>query len=300
MRKLLLSAAVAMATGTCVTGAQAGSTILFDMNGAAPGGVISVNTFDWLPDNALAQGAVTTGGIVNGTPFNVFAQAKLGTFVQPGNIAITPSVGEFTFVASFTETAIGGTSIPALVAQPGGLLQIFFDPTADSNQRAGTGYNNGTLILQGSIVSGTGMFADLTRATGGAIGNAPLDNFGTNNYPGVTTHQGNGSNTLNINVTFADPTFFLSNITSLAIDANDTGNLAAPFNQADPAALIAGQAPVRGTGNVNGGDCPGRCDFQFQTDDSTTFNSVPEPASLALVSLGLLSIGGFGRRKREE
>ena len=146
-------------------------------------------------------------------------------------------------------------------------------------------------------MSGTGAFTDFTRLAPGVFPNVPLDQVGANNYPGVLTHQGNGSNTLNINVTFADPNFFLTNVTGLVIDANDTGNLAAPFRQANPAALVGGQAPVRGTGNVNGGDCPTTCDFQFQTDNATTFNVAPEPGSLALIALGLFSLGGLARNR---
>jgi hypothetical protein len=297
MKKLLLSVAVALATSTAVTGAQAASTLLFDTNGAAAGGVISVNTFDWLPDNALAQGAVSTGGVITGAPFDIFAQAKLGSFVMPGNIAVVPSLGEFTLFASFQEQAAIGGATAVLSALPGGTVQIYFDPSGNSNQLAGTGYNDGTLILQGTVASGSGAFTDFTRLAPGVFPNVPLDQLGANNYPGVLTHQGNGSNTLNINVTFADPNFFLTNITGLVIDANDTGNLAAPFRQANPAALVGGQAPVRGTGNVNGGDCPTTCDFQFQTDNATTFNVAPEPGSLALIALGLLSLGGLARNR---
>jgi hypothetical protein len=112
-------------------------------------------------------------------------------------------------------------------------------------------------------------------------------------------YQGNGSNTLNVDVRFADPNFFLTPITKLAIDANDTGNLAAPFGQANPAARVGGVIPVRGTGAVNGGDCPGTCDFQFQTDNSTAFNVAvaPEPASAALLALGLFSLGAVARKR---
>jgi hypothetical protein len=297
MKKLLLSAAVAATLGGAVTVANAASTILFDPDGAGAGGAISVNLFDWLPDNALAQGAVTTGGIQTATPFNVFAQAKLGTFVMPGNIAVTPSVGEFTFVASFKEQAAGGGGSAGLVALPGGTVTIYFDPAANSNQLAGTGYSDGIPILTGTIVSGTGAFVDFTRTVPALFPSVNLDNFGANNYVGTTTHQGNGSNTLQIDVTFADSAFFKSNVTSLTIDANDTGNLAVPFNQADPAALVVGNAPVRGTGGVNGGDCPTTCDFQFQTDNATSFNAAPEPGSIALVALGLLSLGGLARKR---
>ena len=280
-----------------VTQTQAASTILFDTNGAAAGGVISVNTFDWLPDNALAQGSITTGGIITNTPFNVFAQGKLGSFVMPGNVAVTPTVGEFTFIASFQEQATLGGAAAAFTVLPGGSIRIFFDPSTNSNQLAGTGYDDGTLILRGVVAGGTGAFSDVTRLAPSIFPNVPIDDFGTNDYPGVLTHQGNGSNTLNVDVTFADPNFFLTPVSNLAVDANDTGNLAAPFNQANPAARVGTVIPVRGTGGVNGGDCPGTCDFQFQTDNATSFNVAPEPASAALIALGLFSFVAVARKR---
>jgi|SwirhisoilCB3_FD_contig_31_8468528_length_976_multi_7_in_0_out_0_1 hypothetical protein len=312
MKRLFLGTVVALALGVA-GGANATSTILFDLNGSAPGGELAVDTFDWAPDNALVENGAKPGT----TTVTVRAQASLNSFVTAGVPSVktpAPAGTEFTFELVMTETVTGiGTSTVALTPTSG-TINIYFDPTADANQLAGTGYSGGdsVLILTGAIVPGpgsNGTFTDLTVLAPGTFPAQSLDQFAGlgNNYPNVMSDQGSGNTNLDFHVTFADPNFFKSDITTILIGLQDSSNNTTPFRLADAAALVVGVAPQftnTGSGLVNGapGSCAPtqtRCDFLIQTDAASAFNptAVPEPGTLALLSLGLLGAGVLGRRK---
>ena len=322
MKKITLIAAAIAALGVSAQASAAftATPILFDMNGTGAGGTVNVTSFDWTPGNALAKDAIgsTTG------QFNTYFQASLGSFINNtggGSTTYAPFAGsEFTVQAVIAEqgTGVGGAS--ATFTSLGGSYKIFYDTNAGTkaNDLTGQGYGDGLMILEGTInLGGTGSFTNQTIVGNilVALGLAPsnpfpttnLDGFVNNDRPGIYSNVGNGSSTLTVDVTYTDGNFFKSNIKSLAVDLNDTTNLAAPFNQANPSEKVVGQTPNYGVDlvggvlkPVNGAGCASgtaTCDFHFQSDSATSFQTVPEPGSLAIAGAGLALMSLVRRRK---
>jgi hypothetical protein len=304
MRTKLLAMVLASAALGLATPAQATNDIVVDINGGGAGGVNTITSFDWDPGNALASAAITSGGIAAGTTFNLVAQASLSSFFvagPPPNVPVQAGT-EFTFQLTMPEvvTSVIGATVTFGLAPGPSTLSFYFDTTPDANDITGTGYGDGTLILTASIVSNAAAFTNNTALLGSPI--VPLDGLAPDNAPGITTIQGTGGSVIVADVSFANPAFFLSNISSLIMDLFDNTSLITPFLQVNPSDAVFGVIPVYGAGGVNGAACAVgvACDFHFQADANTAFVSVPEPGALALLGLALGAAGFFGRRRRAQ
>jgi hypothetical protein len=212
-------------------------------------------------------------------------------------------------VASFTEvvTSLNATGTVTQFAMaptqsPNSFFELYYNPAVVANNLAGTGFNQGTLILAGkpsTTAPSIGIYSLSTTAAGNPV-TTPFDQFVSNHYPAVSTVAGSGSAMLSADVTFFDPAFFKTPISQLTFNSS----LVTPFDQVSPSALFTG-LPGGGAPNVipNIGTVNGLngTDFQFQADSNFSFtaSAVPEPASIIQASLGLFAVLGLAAWMRK-
>lgn len=329
--------AVAVALAGTFAAAHAAPVSITTPNGNVNG----ITAFDWAPSPVLAQGGNQAfvnfinnpaGGTVEGLNggmgygFNVFSQGRLAV-LQGGTGATaalyngsgsTANKYEITFELAYQEVVTTAVSVPgANIAvfdfakvQTNNYFRVYvkdLDSDAAANYAAGTGFNTGTLVFEGTIAPGSaGSVSNFNANTGGlgTVGSDGQPANGTSSLSGTPSVTGSGAtpefDLLTVLPTLQDDAFWNSELTAFLV-TNISQNL--PFLSVDPSEVIAGQVP--NIGAVNGGTvctAPNSCvavgpDLIFQTDFNGPVQGIPEPGTLALAGLALGGLALARRRK---
>jgi len=292
-----------------------------------------------ISNNLPSDDASVTAACGKACHINVYTHASLVSTSLASGIITTPSgLGsnyEITITARFTEIVtgaanVGGNDIATFDTVPNAPahLEMFFDDfsgsTLAANNLLGNGFNDGKLILSStSIGDSDGIF----QVTGGPV---DLDQAAGDSYAGLPSVIGNGTQgDIELGTFDLDFSHFITDLADFSFSfANISQNL--PFTSVDPSECFTdsfGGTAIGGTRSNAAADCDGvfgfmaadsqggyapqiglvnglgigGSDFIAQTDfNSPVSGTTPSPAPLALMSIGLLGLGFFGRKKRKQ
>ena len=302
MKKGTFAGMLGLAVGCIALTQGANAAVLIDVDGPGTNAAVQVESFDFLPGNSLNVGALAQGA----TQFTNLYQARLGAVLDSGgNVVMLPGLNDLPHGNSFEITAVAQfdlqvtgynpgvaltTTTTAIVTAPNTVnyVKFYYDPTPNANDLAGTGFDDGILILEGYATFGGSSFVEFNT-----LAPVAFDQFGSNNYPGVATKTGVGGLVLDAAVTSTNPAFFGTPLAVASINSSTTNVF--PFQQIDPSKqFVDSNGPVvPSIGTINGVN--GR-DIQIQTDATVSFRPIPEPASMMLLGLG--AMGMLVRRRR--
>ena len=294
--------------------AGAAHAIAVDPDGAGLGPAVDVRRLGWAPGNSLITpvGSASIFTHPLGDVFQRYTHASLARFEDSKGASIgISSPSPWTFIAGYREQVVSTVGNSVVLDTIGGgdnFFRLYFDPTPNANSGNGTGYGpDATNPDAGLALSGT-IDASIGQTAISALRVRPgnLDTSGSDNYPEVDSIAARGNGTLAVIINHVDTAYFPEGFNpGLGLHFQTVLDL--PFSRTDPSScfknganmLIDGAGPntlggrecdANTVGNINGID---GTNLMLMTDSSSSFTqpaSVPEPASLALLGVGLAAM----------
>lgn len=277
--RLLTVASLALGYLACAA-SPALAGFLFDPDGDGSGGAFEVGSFDLLAGNAYSEGA---GQSINWT---LYYQASLGSLVNTsGNVISGTGLNaayEITAVAAISARTVAFDDSSILFeldpSGPVNFIRMYQDTNINANPLAGTGYNDGQLILDATAnadLVGTFIFPNFLLQ--------PLDSFGANNWPGVLTRVGVGAFSASASVNAANSAYFILEpnqfLSSMFVNTSEV----APYRETNPSRQFWDGTSFVTTdvGPINAAGA----NVLTQADANASFvvSEVPEASSLAML-----------------